>query len=105
MAEALIDGGARRQPAAARSSARSAQLERRGEDLRDEASRGRAYGFLVRRGYASELAYDAVQAAPRPGAADGRLAAGGPLAACGLAALGLSVAAIPLPTHTTDDYQ
>ncbi len=37
-------------------------LERRGEELESEAARGRAFGFLVRRGYASEVAYDAVRA-------------------------------------------
>jgi hypothetical protein len=28
-----------------------------------EAARGRAYGFLVRRGYESEVAYDAIRRA------------------------------------------
>jgi regulatory protein len=41
-------------------------LERRGEAVADEASRGRAYGFLVRRGYPSEVAYDAVRRAEAP---------------------------------------
>ncbi len=41
-------------------------LEQRGDELDDEASRGRAYGFLVRRGYPSEVAYDAVRRAESP---------------------------------------
>ena len=36
-------------------------LERRAEPLADEASRTRALAFLARRGYESELAYDAVR--------------------------------------------
>lgn len=36
-------------------------LERRGETPADEASRARALGFLARRGYDSDLAYDAVR--------------------------------------------
>ena len=44
-----------------------AQLEARGEAVADEASRGRAYGYLVRRGYPSEVAYDAVRRAETPG--------------------------------------
>lgn len=36
-------------------------LARRGETPVDEASRTRALGFLARRGYDSELAYDAVR--------------------------------------------
>ncbi len=38
-----------------------ALLERRGEALEDERSRGRALAFLARRGYDSELAYEAVR--------------------------------------------
>ena len=38
-----------------------ALLERRGETLDDERSRGRALAFLARRGYDSELAYEAVR--------------------------------------------
>ncbi len=38
-----------------------ALLERRGEALEDERSRGRALAFLARRGYHSELAYEAVR--------------------------------------------
>jgi regulatory protein len=40
-------------------------LERRGEPAADEASRARALGFLARRGYDSELAYEAVRAFER----------------------------------------
>jgi regulatory protein len=36
-------------------------LERRGEPPVDEASRARAFGFLARRGYESELAYEAIR--------------------------------------------
>lgn len=43
------------------------QLERRGEPVADEASRGRAYSFLVRRGYGSEVAYDAIRQAETAG--------------------------------------
>lgn len=38
-------------------------LARRGEPVDGEAARGRAYGFLVRRGYPSEVAYDAIRRA------------------------------------------
>jgi regulatory protein len=38
-----------------------ALLERRGRPAVDEASRTRALGFLARRGYESELAYEAVR--------------------------------------------
>lgn len=54
----------------AASEPRDAQLERavellvaRGEDLDDEAGRSRALGFLTRRGYEYELAYDAIRRA------------------------------------------
>jgi regulatory protein len=40
-------------------------LERRGERAVDESSRSRALGFLARRGYESELAYEAVRAFER----------------------------------------
>jgi regulatory protein len=40
-------------------------LERRGEPAVDESSRSRALGFLARRGYESELAYEAVRAFER----------------------------------------
>lgn len=40
-------------------------LERRGEPATDEPSRARALGFLARRGYDSELAYEAVRAFER----------------------------------------
>jgi regulatory protein len=40
-------------------------LERRGEPAVDEPSRARALGFLARRGYDSELAYEAVRAFER----------------------------------------
>jgi regulatory protein len=40
-------------------------LERRGEPAVNEASRLRALGFLARRGYESELAYEAVRAYER----------------------------------------
>jgi regulatory protein len=39
-----------------------ALLERRGEPAVDDQSRARALGFLARRGYDSELAYEAVRA-------------------------------------------
>jgi regulatory protein len=42
-----------------------ALLERRGEPAVDEPSRARALGFLARRGYDSELAYEAVRAFER----------------------------------------
>jgi regulatory protein len=42
-----------------------ALLELRGEPAIDEASRARALGFLARRGYGSELAYEAVRAFER----------------------------------------
>jgi regulatory protein len=40
-------------------------LERRGEPVFDERSRARALAFLARRGYDSDLAYDAVRAIER----------------------------------------
>jgi regulatory protein len=40
-------------------------LERRGEPAVDEPSRARALAYLARRGYHSELAYDAVRAFER----------------------------------------
>jgi regulatory protein len=40
-------------------------LERRGEPAVDEPSRARALAYLARRGYGSELAYDAVRAFER----------------------------------------
>jgi regulatory protein len=40
-------------------------LERRAEPVYDERSRARALAFLARRGYDSELAYDAVRAVER----------------------------------------
>jgi regulatory protein len=40
-------------------------LVRRGEPAVDESSRSRALGFLARRGYESELAYEAVRAFER----------------------------------------
>jgi regulatory protein len=40
-------------------------LERRGVPPHDDASRGRALAFLARRGYDSELAYEAVRACER----------------------------------------
>jgi regulatory protein len=40
-------------------------LEGRGDAPRDEAARARALAFLARRGYDSELAYDAVRVAER----------------------------------------
>ncbi len=43
-------------------------LARRGEMPVDEASRARALGFLARRGYDSELAYDAVRSFERKAA-------------------------------------
>jgi regulatory protein len=42
-----------------------ALLERRGKPAVDEPSRARALGFLARRGYDSELAYEAVRAFER----------------------------------------
>ena len=43
----------------------TALLRERGGELGDEAARGRALGFLVRRGYGSEVAYAAVRRAER----------------------------------------
>ena len=43
-------------------------LERRGDPLVDERSRARALAFLARRGYDSELAYEAVRAVERKAA-------------------------------------
>jgi regulatory protein len=40
-------------------------LERRAEPVFDDRSRGRALAFLARRGYDSEVAYDAVRAVGR----------------------------------------
>jgi SOS response regulatory protein OraA/RecX len=37
----------------------------RSESLADDASRGRAFGFLTRRGYAPETAYEAIRIATR----------------------------------------
>jgi regulatory protein len=55
---------------------RSAQLERaidllrgRGGDVRDELGRARALGYLARRGYDTEIAYDAVRGYERRRAA------------------------------------
>jgi regulatory protein len=45
-----------------------ALLERRGEAAVDEPSRARALGFLARRGYDSDVAYEAVRAFERPAA-------------------------------------
>jgi regulatory protein len=45
-----------------------ALLERRGEPAVDEPSRARALAYLTRRGYESELAYDAVRAFERQAA-------------------------------------
>ena len=45
-----------------------ALLERRGEPAVDEPSRGRALAYLARRGYDSDLAYEAVRAFERPAA-------------------------------------
>ncbi len=42
-----------------------ALLAERGEPLDDDGSRARALGFLTRRGYDYELAYDAIRAASR----------------------------------------
>jgi regulatory protein len=44
------------------------QLATRGEALADDAARGRALAYLVRRGYASEVAYDAIRAAEKDAA-------------------------------------
>ena len=68
---ALVDRGLGRSLAElAAAEPREAQLERaasllarRGEDLEDEAGRARALGFLTRRGYEYELAYDAIRRA------------------------------------------
>jgi regulatory protein len=43
-------------------------LASRGADLSDEAARGRALALLVRRGYGSEVAYEAVRRAERAAA-------------------------------------
>jgi regulatory protein len=45
-----------------------AQLIERGQVLGDDAARGKALAFLVRRGYSSEVAYEAVRAAERSAA-------------------------------------
>jgi regulatory protein len=42
-----------------------ALLERRGEPIEDERSRARALAFLARRGYESELCYEAVRSLER----------------------------------------
>jgi len=42
-----------------------ALLQRRGEALEDERSRSRAVAYLARRGYESEVAYDAVRGLER----------------------------------------
>ena len=68
---ALVDRGLGRSLAElAAAEPREGQLERaasllarRGEDLEDEAGRARALGFLTRRGYEYELAYDAIRRA------------------------------------------
>jgi regulatory protein len=74
IAEALEARGAGREDIAAALACDSdaAQAERaaellleRGTALDDEGARGRALGFLVRRGYASEVAYEAVRRAER----------------------------------------
>jgi regulatory protein len=46
----------------------AALLAERGQGLGDDAARGRALAFLVRRGYPSEVAYDAVRRAEREAA-------------------------------------
>jgi regulatory protein len=46
----------------------SALLARRGAEIGDDAARGRALAFLVRRGYGSEVAYEAVRRAARAAA-------------------------------------
>ena len=43
----------------------SALLVRRGEPLAEESDRARAFGFLTRRGYAHEVAYEAIRLAGR----------------------------------------
>ena len=43
----------------------AALLADRGAEIADEGGRGRALGYLVRRGYASEVAYAAVRRAER----------------------------------------
>ncbi len=43
------------------------QLRRRGAPLTDALERNRALGFLVRRGYCSETAYEAIRRASRVG--------------------------------------
>ena len=66
---ALVDRGLGRSLAErAASEPRDAQLERaaellrrRDDDLMDEAARARALGYLTRRGYEYELAYDAIR--------------------------------------------
>jgi regulatory protein len=42
-----------------------AQLVEHGKPVDDDAARGRALAFLVRRGYSSEVAYEAVRAAEK----------------------------------------
>lgn len=68
---ALVDRGLGRSLAErAALEPREAQLDRaaglvagRGEDLSDDAARARVLGFLTRRGYEYELAYDAIRRA------------------------------------------
>jgi regulatory protein len=45
----------------------SALLEGRGEPLTEESDRARAFGFLARRGYEHEVAYEAIRLAGRGG--------------------------------------
>ena len=45
----------------------AALLRERGADLGDEAARGRALGLLARRGYSSDVAYEAIRLVEREG--------------------------------------
>jgi regulatory protein len=62
---ATIDAGLGGEPTDEELARAVALLERRGEPAVDEPSRTRALGFLARRGYDSELAYEAVRAFER----------------------------------------
>jgi regulatory protein len=78
IAEALVARGVGQEDvdAALAAEDRSTQLERaidllrgRGGEIRDESGRARALGYLARRGYDTDLAYDAVRGYERRRAA------------------------------------
>ena len=74
----LIEAALEDDPAAAQVERASELLVRRGRPLTGEADRARALGFLTRRGYDYEVAYQAIRLARSarhlydPGATDGR---------------------------------